>query len=113
MNTIEIKVAKDFSETPGARYIQEGPFSGELFYKDYLKPQFEKALKNSQKLTVFLDGTAGYATSFLDESFGQLARDFTTEVVLNTLNLVTTDSFLEDEIKEEYINLNYKGKKER
>lgn len=72
-----INVAKDFNECPGPRYREQGPGSGEEFLKDYLKPAFLKAREVGDKVTVQLDGVKyGYPTSFLEEAFGGLAREF-------------------------------------
>lgn len=64
----DVKIADDFSKTPGGRYRTDGPFSGEEFREEFLKP----ALNDSQKVTVYLDGTRGYPSSFLDEAFAGL-----------------------------------------
>jgi len=69
-----LSVARDFSTSPGPRYISEGDFSGELFRRDVLGPCVKKALDEDHMLTVDLDGTAGYGTSFLEEAFGGLIR---------------------------------------
>ena len=51
------------------------------------------------KLIVDLDGAAGYATSFLEEAFGGLAREFGSQAVSNTLELKSNDEpYLVDEI---------------
>lgn len=70
-----INVAKDFSTAPGPRYRSEGKFSGEEFRCDLLFPKLQKVLEDAGQLTVVLDGTAGYGTSFLEESFGGLIRE--------------------------------------
>lgn len=82
-----INVAKDFSTAPGPRYRSEGKFSGEEFRCDLLFPKFQEVLESGGQLTVELDGTAGYGTSFLEESFGGLIRE-------NHLNLLQLNSFL-------------------
>ena len=66
----------DFTEYPGPRYDEQGPESGEKFYVEKLNPLFLKCYKEGKKLVVNLDGTAGFASSFLDEAFGQLTYDF-------------------------------------
>jgi hypothetical protein len=71
---MKLKVANDFSRTPGPRHIHEGKFSGEQFRKDVLLPKLREAIEKKQPLTVDLDGTAGFGTSFLEESFGGLIR---------------------------------------
>ncbi|MEP0984399.1 STAS-like domain-containing protein [Ekhidna sp.] len=85
----------DFTEYPGPRYKEQGDHSGELFYEKVLKPEFDLILKKSQDsgslhtLIVNLDDTAGYASSFLDESFGNLAYDYSETVVKKHLKLIT------------------------
>lgn len=70
-----INVASDFSRTPGPRHAHEGKFSGEQFRKDVLRPRFDEAVGAGSRLRVELDGTAGYARSFLEEAFGGLVRE--------------------------------------
>jgi hypothetical protein len=85
MERIELDIAKEFNEKLGGRWIKLGPFSGELFYSEYLRPKYNEAIKNGVKLYVKLDGTKGYGSSFLDQSFGQLARDYGKENVQDNL----------------------------
>jgi hypothetical protein len=82
---LDINVAKDFTQTPGPRFIKEGKFSGELFREEVLKKKFTEALRESAVLYIDLDGGYGYAPSFLEEAFGGLAREYGTEAVLRTL----------------------------
>lgn len=72
---ITINIAIDYTKTPGGRFIAEGAYSGEDFRESVLKPKFLEALKSNDQLTVILDGGYGYATSFLEEAFGGLARE--------------------------------------
>ena len=44
-------------------------------------------------LEVYLDGTAGYPSSFLDEAFGELVYDFSLDVVKRYLK-IKTDRYL-------------------
>ncbi len=98
MEIIAIDIAHDFSDTPGARYISEGPDSGELFRRNFLEPFFKQDIEN-KRLTIILDGTAGYATSFLEEAFGGLARLYGKNVVLNKISFISNDdALLVDEI---------------
>lgn len=73
-NDIIIKIATDFSRIPGARYPEEGDYSGQEFRQNVLHPALKKAIEMNVKLIVDLDGTAGLGTSFLEESFGGLIR---------------------------------------
>lgn len=72
---MEIKIARDFTTAPGPRKISEGKFSGELFRKKILAPKVREAIEQSVSLSIDLDGTSGYGTSFLEESFGGLIRN--------------------------------------
>lgn len=69
-----IKIATDFSDAPGARYKEQGEYSGEEFRDEILYPKFLEAIDTEKKLTVDLDGGYGYGSSFLEESFGGLVR---------------------------------------
>ena len=71
MSTQVISIAKDFSPTPAGRYRSDGPFPGEKFRDDLLLPALRK---DTEPVTVELDGTAGFGSSFLEEAFGGLVR---------------------------------------
>jgi len=75
MNTLRVS---DFTTLPGPRYIVEGPLSAELFRDQRLDRAFRDAFENHISLEVNLDGMQfGYPASFLEESFGGLARIWT------------------------------------
>jgi len=97
MGRIELKISKDFSKTPGPRFILEGEYSGELFRDSILFYKMQEAIDKGIKLRVNIDGTAGYATSFLEESFGGLIR----EKGLNYDDIIKTLEIISDE--EEYL----------
>ena len=84
---MKINIAVDFSRIPGARYPEEGDFSGQEFRQTILLPKLQEAIKKKEMLTINLDGTAGLGTSFLEESFGGLIRvdKFDIESLKNTL----------------------------
>lgn len=71
----------EFTETPGARYYEDGQFSGQEFRERFLEPRFLEARRVGTALEVDLDGAYGYATSFLEEAFGGLAEKYTADVV--------------------------------
>ncbi len=79
-----INIAKDFSETPLGRYVTDGKFSGERFRDEFLVP----ALKVGP-LTVEIDDTEGYGSSFLEEAFGGLVRKrhFSADELKNRLRI--------------------------
>lgn len=87
-NKIHLNVGNDFSKTPGPREIWEGDFSGELFRNTCLGPAIKDAIENDAILHIDLDGTAGYGTSFLEESFGGLIRhnNYTYSQIMPHLN---------------------------
>lgn len=96
---LELSVAKDFSVTPGPRLRSEGEYSGQAFLEDLLRPKFVSASESGTKLLVDLDGVAGYPSSFLEQAFGGLAREFGTERVLRHLELVCTDEpYITDQV---------------
>ena len=103
MQPLRVKIATDFSSTPGPRYIVEGDWSGELFRKECLLPVVKKAIEEKNKLIVDLDGTAGYGTSFLEESFGGLIREEKIEYseIVHVLEIKSMEEdYLIEDIKE-------------
>lgn len=94
-------IAAEFSQTPGARYRTDGNDSGQEFYEDVLESLFDSCLKTGESLKIILDGTDGYATSFLDEAFGRLAETFGVNLVKEKLSFVSEEEpYLLEEIKE-------------
>ena len=67
---MKISVAEDFSRFPAGRFREDGPFSGQAFREDHLAP----AMKRGESVEVHMDGTEGYGSSFLEESFGGLVH---------------------------------------
>jgi len=88
---IEIKISSDFTKTPGARYYTDGSNSGEEFYDKLLKAKYEEAIASGLKLKVDLDGTDGYASSFLNEAFSRLGNDFGAEEVNKNLIIISNE----------------------
>lgn len=100
--TITIVIATDFTDAPGARYRKDGPKSGEEFLETLLRPRFVAAKESGSTLLIDLDGTWGYASSFLSGSFGALSREFGRETVRKYLRLKSDeDRVLLDKIGEE------------
>ena len=95
-----IRIATDFTETPGARHRNAGNCSGEEFREAILEPKFLEANGKGEKLIIDLDGGYGYPTSFLDEAFGGLSRKYGADNVLSALVFVSRDEpSLPNEIK--------------
>lgn len=65
-----LSIAKEFTPFPGGRRRKDGPFSGEAFREDILKP----SLKKFGSVVVDFDGVAGLPSSFLEEVFGGVVR---------------------------------------
>jgi hypothetical protein len=88
-----LSIARDFSKTPGSRRKTEGEFSGELFRESILAPIVGDALANGDTLLINFDGTAGYGTSFIEESFGGLIRkhNFDYEKLAKCLEFVSAE----------------------
>lgn len=100
MADLNISVSKDFSTTPGPRYIKEGDFSAEEFRKTIFDAKFKEALSENKKLIIDLDGTLGYGTSFLEELFGGLTREYGQENVNKTLKIISKEEeYLLDDIR--------------
>jgi hypothetical protein len=88
MESIKIRVL-DFTEYPGVRYIGQGDDTGEEFYYKKIKPAFQQCIDEDKSLYVDLDDTAGYASSFLDECFGNLVYDFPYEEIIKRLKIIS------------------------
>ena len=99
MPDLTFKISSQFSRTPGPRNRDEGDFSGQQFLEEHLRPLFKEVVESGSVLQIDLDGTAGYATSFLEESFGGLTRESGEELVRKHLTFRTEDEpYLIEEI---------------
>jgi hypothetical protein len=84
-----ISVLEQFSEFPGLRNCNISDKSGEEFYHKVLNKEFKESYEKREKLVVNLDATAGYASSFLDEAFGNLVYDFTLDNVKKYVEIIS------------------------
>lgn len=103
---IELRIAREFSRTPGPRQISEGDFSGETFRVNILAPLVQRAVAEHERLLVDLDGTAGCGTSFLEEAFGGLIRHhgYTLAQIRNTIEIKSNERpYYKDNIENEYL----------
>lgn len=82
-------IAQQYTKTPG---IRRGEFSGEDFRENVLKGLL-KNLKTGETLTINLDGGFGYSSSFLEESFGGLIREYNydKEELLKKINFISEE----------------------
>ena len=102
--SIIINIARDLTRFPGPRYRTQGSGSGEEFLKKHLRPAFLRAKQAGDKVTVQLDGVKyGYPTSFLEEAFGGLAREFGIDDVQGTLVFESANEPLLDYEIRQYI----------
>ena len=98
--TTHLQIAAEYTDTPGPRFVREGEHSGEEFREKILEPRFLQAMESKSKLLVDLDGGYGYATSFLEEAFGGLARKYSVEQVLAVLEFKSDEEpYLIDSIR--------------
>ena len=80
----------EYTLTPGLRRVSDGAYSGEEFRNRVLRPEFDKAVSNGTSVKVILDGTRGYASSFLEEAFGGLVREMNdVALVRETIRVVS------------------------
>lgn len=95
---VMVSIAKDFSRFPSGRYKRNGDTSGEAFRELFLEPP----LKAGDDVTVDLDGTVGYGSSFLEEAFGGVVRSLKLkpDFVLRHLTVKTADPALADEVRQ-------------
>lgn len=95
-----LKISKTFSRYPAGRYYSDGPFSGQKFREEFLRPKLDSGIN----LVINLDETRGFGSSFLEEAFGGLVRaGYNPDTLLELLSFETKDESLVLEIKE-YIN---------
>lgn len=108
---LKIKVSSDFSKTPGGRLKIEGPYSGEEFRSELLKPKYIQAIKNNQKLIIDLDDCYGFPTLFIEEAFGGLVRELKDKNILKNMDIICQDEpGLIEDIKKYVNNIKLKGK---
>lgn len=86
-----IIIIADYSNSPGPRYCYQGDDSGEDFYHKVLNNTFKIALESKKILEINLDGPDGYASSFLDEAFGNLVFDFGLENIKQSIKVISTE----------------------
>ena len=103
MEEYKIDIAQDFSPNLGVRYKSLGLYSGEQFFEDILVKKFIAAKEANAQLHIYLDGASPYGSSFLDESFGRLARTYTNDdvsqrIVFHTINYKWIVDFIKTNI---------------
>jgi len=87
-----VKLVEHFTDTPGGRYISDGPYSGELFRKQFMEPFFEEKKYLYTDLILYLDGAYGLPTGFISEVFDVLVTKYSLEVVKNSIEILLSDN---------------------
>lgn len=100
---MKISIATDFSRTPGARHASEGKYSGDEFRDNILYPKYCEAKEKNEKLVVNLDGCYGYATSFLEESFGGLVRKLKKKGIMDIISIESEEDESLIELIQQYV----------
>jgi hypothetical protein len=108
-------VIADYSISPGPRYCYQGDDSGEDFYHKILNEKFREAFEQKSELVVNLDGPDGYASSFLDEAFGNLVFDFGLDNVKSHVKIISNEEpeWIEMIEKETYIQWEQRRKEKQ
>lgn len=88
---ITVDIAKEFTNKPGARDYEDGKNSGLEFFEKILRPKYIEAQNQDARLKVILDGTEGYASSFLNESFSLLGNEFGPDNVWGRLIVISNE----------------------
>jgi len=84
-----IKIS-EWCDAPIARFRSDGEKSGQELREDILKPAI-LSLQDGEKLLVDFDGMIGCTSSFIDEAFGELARDIEPDTLISTLEIKATE----------------------
>lgn len=88
---MKFSIAEQFTDTPGPRYKHQGKYSGEEFREKHLNGLFDKYKQTQKPIIIDLDGAYGYPTSFLEEAFGGLAREYSPQEVLNAFKFQSSE----------------------
>ena len=87
---IKYLFAKEYSKYPGGRFKKLGEFSGEDFRDEVLRDIFE-----SDDKSIEIDATGvitSFTPSFLDECFGELAKEYGIEKFNQKVKLFSSDN---------------------
>jgi len=88
--TIKYNFAEQYSKYPGGRYIRLGLASGEDFRDNVLREVFDSPNKS---IEIDASGViTSFSPSFLDECFGQLAKEYGIEVFEKKLKLFSSEN---------------------
>jgi len=89
MEVINYKFAEQYTKYPGGRYRKLGEYSGEDFRETVLRPIF----KSDRKIVIDATGVVtSFSPSFLDEAFGELAKEYGIDVFLQKIDFFANDN---------------------
>lgn len=75
---MQLYFAKEFSPYPFGRDNGDGEFNGTKF-RNLLREKFDQAQNKGETLEIVLDGVHGLGGAFLDEAFGEFAKNLKEE----------------------------------
>lgn len=89
MEVINYEFIKEYTKFPGGRFVRLGPYSGEDFREKVLRPIFE----SDKKIVINATGVVtSFSPSFLDEAFGELAKEYGLETFLKKVEFYSNDN---------------------
>ncbi|CAA0111596.1 Uncharacterised protein [BD1-7 clade bacterium] len=101
---IVLNVANEFHKRPAGRVVSDGPYNGERFRDEFLRPKLNQAIEIGCKLVVDFTGATMAGSSFLEESFGGLVRAGFDKRVLKSFLIIKSDRKVIVDSIESYIN---------
>lgn len=89
-STIKYMFSDEYSKYPGGRFERLGPYSGEDFRDNVLRKIFETP---GESIEIDATGVVtSFSPSFLDECFGQLAKEYGVEQFNAKVKLFSSDN---------------------
>lgn len=86
---LQYKFVEEYTKYPGGRFERLGPFSGEDFREKVLRAIFEE----NKSICIDASGVVtSFSPSFLDECFGQLAKEYGLERFEKTISFSSSDN---------------------
>lgn len=83
MKTIKLS---DYTDAPGGRFISDGPYSGEWFVRDVIKPAYK-----DEPIELNFDGLYGITISFINQMVFELAKLIGVPKVKENIKIVCND----------------------
>ena len=88
-DVIRYLFAKEYTKFPGGRFIDLGPYSGEDFRDKVLREK----LKSGKTIEIDATGVVtSFSPSFLDEAFGEIAKEYGIENFTQKIKLFSDDN---------------------